>query len=113
MKLFLIFPKIVFLNYNDYGYMKLDLNFINMKDLKHYLFKCKDTLIKVALYRALFDSFRDSKISNIEFLEITFETIITESDIDTILLLLIYISSIIKSYLPFKYPSEIYFLLPI
>jgi aminopeptidase N len=101
-----LLPKIVFLNYNDYGYMKLDLSYIDMENLKQYLLKCKDTLIKAALYRALFDTFRDSKISSIEFLNITFETIKVESDEDTINVLLGYISSVIKSYLPLKYIPE-------
>ena len=50
-----LIPKIVFLNYNDYGYMKLDLSYINIDNLKQYLLKCKDTLIKASLYRALFE----------------------------------------------------------
>ena len=99
-------PKIVFLNYNDYGYMKLDLSYMNLEDLKQYLIKCKDTLIKAALYRALFDTFRDSKISSIEFLDITFETIKTEPDEDTISVLLRYSSSAIKNYLPLKLLPE-------
>ena len=101
-----LIPKIVFLNYNDYGYMKLDLSYMNMEDLKQFLSKCKDTLIKVSLYRALFDTFRDSKISSIEFLDITFETIKTEPDEDTVTVLLGYISSVIKDYLPLKYIPE-------
>ena len=101
-----LIPKIVFLNYNDYGYMKLDLSYIDTENLKQYLLKCKDTLIKTALYRALFDTFRDSKISTIEFLNITFETIKTESDEDIISVLLGYISSAIKGYLPLKYTIE-------
>ena len=60
-----LMPKIIFLNYNDYGYMKLDLSYMNMEELKLYLLKCKDPLIKATLNRALFDTFRDSKITNI------------------------------------------------
>ena len=101
-----LMPKIVFLNYNDYGYMKLDLSYMNMEDLKLYLLKCKDTLVKTALYRALFDTFRDSKISSIEFLNVTFETIKMENDEDIISVLLQYISSVIKLYLPLKYIPE-------
>ena len=103
-----LIPKIVFLNYNDYGYMKLDLSYINIDNLKQYLLKCKDTLIKASLYRALFDTFRDSIISSIEFLNLTFETIQTESDEDTISVLLRYISisSVIRAYLPLKYIPE-------
>ena len=95
-------PKIVFLNYNDYGYMKLDLSYMKMDNLKEYLLKCKDPLIKAALNRALFDTFRDGKITSIEFLDITFETIKKEQDEDTVSILLSYISSVIKGYLPLK-----------
>ena len=99
-------PKLVFLNYNDYGYMKLDLSYMDMGELKNYLLKCKDPLIKVALNRALFDTFRDSKISTIEFLDINLETIKNEPDEDTFSVLLQYISSAIKGYLPLKYIPE-------
>ena len=95
-------PKIVFLNYNDYGYMKLDLSYMKMENLKEYLLKCKDPLIKAALNRALFDTFRDGKITSIEFLDIAFETIKKEEDEDTVSILLNYISSVIKGYLPLK-----------
>ena len=101
-----LIPKIVFLNYNDYGYMKLDLSYMNMDDLKSYLLKCKDPLIKSSLYRALFDTFRDSKISSIEYLDITLETIKHEKDEDTVIVLLRYISSVIKGYLPLKYMHQ-------
>ena len=101
-----LMPKIVFLNYNDYGYMKLDLSYMNMDDLKQYLLKCKDTLIKAALYRALYDTFRDSKITSIEFINITFETIQEELDEDTIAVLLNYISEVIIGNLPLKYIPE-------
>jgi len=72
--------------------MKLDLSYINMENLKQYLLKFKDILIKTVLYSALFNAFRDSKISSIEFLNITFEPIKTESDEDIISVLLGYIS---------------------
>ena len=96
-------PKIVFLNYNDYGYMKLDTSYMNMEELKHYLLKCKDPLIKVALNRALFDTFRDSKISSIEFLDLTLETIKNEEDEFTFSVILGYISAAINIYLPLKF----------
>ena len=99
-------PKIVFLNYNDYGYMKLDLSYMNIGDLKLYLIKCKDPLIKVALNRALFDTFRDSKISSIEFLDVTLETIKNEQDEYTFSVLLGYISSVTSNYLSLKYMPE-------
>ena len=101
-----LMPKIIFLNYNDYGYMKLDLSYMNMEELKLYLLKCKDPLIKATLNRALFDTFRDSKITSVEYLDITLETIKNETDEDTVSLLLRYISSVIKNYLPLKYMPQ-------
>ena len=82
--------------------MKLDLSYMKMENLKEYLLKCKDPLIKAALNRALFDTFRDGKITSIEFLDIAFETIKKEEDEDTVSILLNYISSVIKGYLPLK-----------
>lgn len=99
-------PKLVFLNYNDYGYMKLDLSYMNMEELKQYLLKCKDPLIKTALIRALFDTFRDSKITSIEFLDITKEIVKNEKDENTVSVLLGYISSAIKQFLPLKLIPE-------
>jgi aminopeptidase N len=101
-----LMPKIIFLNYNDYGYMKLDLSYMNLEELKIYLLKCKDPLIKASLNRALFDTFRDSKITSVEYLDITLETIKNETDEDTVSLLLRYISSVIKNYLPLKYMPQ-------
>ena len=63
--------------------MKLDLSCMNIEKLKNFLLKCKDLLIKVALNRALFDTFRYSKISTIEFLDINLEAIKNEPDEDT------------------------------
>ena len=99
-------PILVFLNYNDYGYMKLDLSYMNMVELRKYLLKCKDPLIKVALNRALYDTFLDNKITSIEYLDITLETIKNEFDEDTFSILLGYIYSVIKGYLPLKIMPE-------
>ena len=63
-------PKIVFLNYNDWGYMKLVFDQKSIQGLKEGLVQYKDPLTKISIYRSLFDSFRDSKISSIEFLDI-------------------------------------------
>ena len=86
--------------------MKLDLSYMNLEELKIYLLKCKDPLIKASLNRALFDTFRDSKITSVEYLDITLETIKNETDEDTVSLLLRYISSVIKNYLPLKYMPQ-------
>ena len=64
------------------------------------------SLQRSTLYRALYDTFRDSKISCIEFLNITLEAIQNENDEDTISVLLGYISPAIRSYLPMKYIQE-------
>ena len=99
-------PKIIFLNYNDFGYMKLDLSYMNMEYLKQYLLKCKDPLIKATLNRALFDSYRDSKISSIEFVDIILSIIKYELDEDIFSVLLDYLSSIVQGDLPLKYMPE-------
>ena len=73
-------PKIVFLNYNDWGYMKLDLDKKSIAGLKEGLVEFKDPLTKLSIYRSLFDCFRDSKISSIEFLDIIINSIKNEKD---------------------------------
>ena len=99
-------PKLVFLNYNDYGYMKLDIHYMNMTNLEYYLSKCNDPLIKSALNRALYDAFIDSKITSIEFLDIILSSIRYTQDEETFSVLLKYITSVIFIYLPLKYITK-------
>ena len=96
-------PKLIFLNYNDYGYMKLDISYMNMKNLKQFLFICQDSLIKTALIRALYDTFIDEKISSIELLDIILPIIEDEQNELILSILLEYLTSIIYIYLPLKY----------
>jgi aminopeptidase N len=98
-------PKLIFLNYNDYGYMKLDISYMNMENLKQFLFICQDSLLKTALIRALYDTFFDEKINSIEFLDIILPVIEDEQNELILSILLEYLTSIIFIYLPLKYIS--------
>jgi aminopeptidase N len=99
-------PKLIFLNYNDYGYMKLNISYMNKKDLKQYLSKCKDSLITSALDMALYDSFKEHKISSIEYLDIIFAIMPNEMNEETLFNLLVNITKIFFNNLPLKYILE-------
>ena len=60
--------------------MKLALDKKSIEGLKEGLVEFKDPLTKLSIYRSLFDSFRDSKISSIEFLDIIINSIKNEKD---------------------------------
>ena len=99
-------PKIVFLNYNDWGYMKLDLDKNSVKALKEGLVAFKDPLTKLSIYRSIFDALRDSKISTIEFLDIAINAIKNETNENNLNTLLRFIRSASKAYMPLKYIKE-------
>ncbi len=97
-------PKLVFLNYNDYGYMKLGFDkesISNLDGIENF----KENQVKQSIYRALFDSVRDGKISALDFINITFKLLEKESK-ENIVILLSYTDSVISQYIPFKYLVE-------
>ena len=96
-------PKIVFLNYNDWGYMKLEFDKKSIQGLKEGLVEFKDPLTKLMIYRSLFDGFRDSKISAIEFLDIIINSIKNEKDQNNLSTLLRFAKSASSVYMPIKY----------
>ena len=96
-------PKAVFLNYNDYGYMKLDFDKRSLEGLKEGLPLLKDILIKQSIYRSLFDQMRDGKFTSVEYVELAFALIHTESNDNNLSLLLRHTHSAIASYIHFKY----------
>ena len=99
-------PKIVFLNYNDWGYMKLDLDKKSILGLKEGLVQFEDPLTKLSIYRSLFDGFRDSKISAIEFLDIIISSIKNEKNENNLSTLLRFARSASSLYMPIKYMKE-------
>ena len=101
-----IAPKIVFLNYNDWGYMKLDLDQKSIQGLKEGLVQFEDPLTKLCIYRSLFDGFRDSKISAIEFLDIVISSIKNEKNENNLSTLLRFARSASSVYMPLKYMKE-------
>ena len=97
-------PKFIFLNYNDYGYMKLSLNKKTIKGLNG-IEKFKENIVKQSIYRALFDATRDCKISAIEYLNLSFSFLKKENK-DNIMILLRHTNSVINQYIPLKYLNE-------
>ena len=96
-------PKVVFLNYNDYGYMKLDFDKRSLEGLKQGLPLLKDALIKQSIYRSLFDQMRDGKFTSAEYAELAFQLMHTEANDNNLSLLLRHTNSTISLYIPFKY----------
>ena len=96
-------PKAVFLNYNDYGYMKLTFDELSLEGLKQGLPLLNDPLIKQTVYRSLFDDMRDAKIPSIEYVELAFKLMQTETNSINLSLLLGHIHSTIACYIPYKY----------
>ena len=96
-------PKVVFLNYNDYGYMKLDFDKRSLEGLKQGLPILKDALIKQSIYRSLFDQMRDGKFTSAEYVELAFELMHTETNDNNLSLLLRHTHSTIGLYIPYKY----------
>ena len=96
-------PKVVFLNHNDYGYMKLDFDKRSLEGLKQGLPLLKDALIKQIVYRSLFDQMRDGKFTSAEYAELAFQLMHTETNDNNLSLLLRHTHSTIASYIPFKY----------
>ena len=98
-------PKLIFLNYNDYGYFKIDISYANLINLKIFLTKCKDLLLKSSLISSLYNTFIDKKINSIEFLNIILPVIEIEENVTILSNILNNVISVIEIYLPLKYIS--------
>ena len=96
-------PKLIFLNYNDYGYFKIDISYANLINLKIFLTKCKDLLLKSSLISSLYNTFIDKKINSIEFLNIILPVIEIEENVTILSNILNNVISVIEIYLPLKY----------
>ena len=99
-------PKAVFVNYNDWGYMKLDIDQRSINAMKEGLINMDDPLTKQLTYRSLFDKMRDSKISCLEFLEIVLPLTEVESNENLLSSLLRFIGGAIDNYMPLQYNKE-------
>ncbi len=93
-------PKMVFLNYNDWGYMKLSFDRKSLDGIKEGFSDFKDPLTKQLVYRSLYDQCRDAKISPIEYLDIIFTLIKKEKDDNNLMALLRHCHSTIRDFLP-------------
>ena len=101
-----IAPKVVFLNYNDYGYMKLDFDKRSLEGLKQGLPLLKDPLIKQSIYRSLFDQMRDGKFTSAEYVELAFQLMHTETNDNNLSILLRHTHSTSAIYIPYKFMQE-------
>jgi hypothetical protein len=86
--------------------MKLDLDKKSIQALKEGLVSFEDPLVKLSIYRSLFDGFRDSKISAIEFLDIILNALKNETNENNLNTLLRFTKSASSVYMPIKYMKE-------
>lgn len=97
-------PRAVFLNYNDWGYLKWIIDKRSVDYLKtNLLQKIPDTLTRNMFYRSLFDLTRDAKISCPEYLDIILGLIEHETNDDILTTTLRNISGLINNYIPLKF----------
>lgn len=96
-------PKVVFLNYNDWGYMKLNFDKHSIASFKEGLIDFNDPLSKQLICRSLFDQCRDSKLSSIEYLDIVLTLLEHEKNENILGSLLRSINGAIRGYVPLKY----------
>ena len=96
-------PKVVFLNYNDWGYMKLNFDKLSIASFKEGLIDFNDPLSKQLISRSLFDQCRDSKLSSIEYLDIALNLLEHEQNENIFCSLLRSINAAIRGYVPLKY----------
>ncbi len=105
-------PEAIILNYNDWGYFKWKIDNKSINNLKVNLPLVKDNLIKSLVYRSLFDSLRDSKISGFEYYKIIENFLKNETSEISIPVLLGNLSSAISHYIPLrfynKFTSEVF-----
>lgn len=83
--------------------MKLSFSHKAIDNLRKGLTAFKDPLSKQLIYRSLYDSCRDCKISAIEFLDIILDQISLETNDNIISSLLRYLNAIIRAFIPLKY----------
>ena len=99
-------PKVVFLNYNDWGYMKLNFDKHSIDSFREGLIHLNDPLSKQLISRSLFDQCRDAKVSSIEYLEIVLGVLEKEQNENIMGSLLRSISGVIQNYIPLKYNEK-------
>jgi len=73
-------PDLVYSNYQDWGFVKVNLDDTSFTTAKQYLSKMTDPLLRSMLWQSLWDSVRDGKLPLNEYLDVALNNISAESD---------------------------------
>ena len=101
-------PKAVILNYNDYAYIKWIIDENSFNFLQKNLHDKLDLLSRKLVYRSLYDSMRDAKISSIEYIETLCEFLRGETDESLVVNNLTFLSTAVLYFTPRKYQIYLY-----
>ena len=73
-------PDLVYPNYEDWGFVKVQLDKASFKTAKQHVNKVEDPLLRSMLWQSLWDSVRDGQLSLNEYLDVAVNNISAESD---------------------------------
>ena len=86
-------PDLVYPNYQDWAFVKVNLDTRSFKTTQHYLAQIQDPLLRSMLWQSLWDSVRDGKSPLNEYLQVALENAPLEQDYTTLGQILRQISS--------------------
>jgi aminopeptidase N len=99
-------PFAFYINANDNGFGKFQIDRDTFLNLKANLHKVKDDVNRKMIWRAIWDLVQDIKISAYEYLEFLYFTLEDEPDSDTISTNLFYAKYAIEKYVPWEMKSR-------
>ncbi|NQY64176.1 MAG: aminopeptidase N [Alteromonadaceae bacterium] len=73
-------PDLIYPNYEDWGFVKVNLDDRSFATVKEYLSKVSDPLLRSMLWQSLWDSVRDGQLPLNEYLTVALANISSESD---------------------------------
>ena len=73
-------PDLVYPNYQDWGFVKVNLDQRSFTTAKDHLSKVSDPLLRSMLWQSLWDSVRDGKLALNDYLEVALANVSSESD---------------------------------
>lgn len=77
-------PDLVYPNYQDWAFVKVNLDARSFKTTQHYLAQIQDPLLRSMLWQSLWDSVRDGKLSLNQYLHVTLANAPFEQDYTTL-----------------------------
>ena len=77
-------PDLVYPNYQDWAYVKVNLDSRSFKTTQRYLAQIQDPLLRSMLWQSLWDSVRDGKLPINEYLQVALENAPLEQDYTTL-----------------------------